>query len=537
MKFLRGALHWTGKGIVLFAVLSWLVLGLVTAAPARGMEQPGRAPQPETGAPAIVTGAPAVLGVDDGDAVAGDAAALTLAVGSGASWVRVLVHWYLLEPTQGAYDFSSSDAAINDLVNAGLAPLVVLVDNPSWAANTFCGPVDTNDPARVQALANMMGALAARYPNVSVWSLFNEIDGASVGGGGCFGAFDGDEVNNNGVPDYREYAIELAAVREAVRSANPNAQVAMGALAMDNFSAGPNNDQCPSNYPGGCVGGFFNYKFASKLFTYIKNNPLPNGAPYMDLALFNYYDIYGRYWETVAAGHGIQAKTNAFRQRMTDAGLAVVPLGVSETGVHSNSSPAMRQPGPAPSVGVSVTGLPSGADSLGLAGQARCVDVNLVRGIAAQLTFINWWTFKDYPDSAPPPKNTWKYGLVDQNLQPKKSYTAFQTMTTELNGYTYIKSAGGKRGFAGVEAYFFKSGAKKKYVVWSASIISTSDFPECSWARSKRNATFKATKLRVVDYMGKVTTIKDNSKRDKDKTAGKIAITVANDPKFVQINP
>ncbi len=244
----------------------------------------------------------------------------------------------------------------------------------------------------------------------------------------------------------------------------------------------------------------------------MKNHPLTGGALYMDMALMNYYDVYGHYWESVAAGFGTQAKANAFHKRITDAGLADVPLGVTETGVRSNL--------------------------VGLDGQARCVDMIMVRGMAARLALINWWSFKDYSDSEPYPKNTWKYGLVDQNVQPKNSYTAFKTLTTELNGYAFNKAKSGKRGFADVEVYFFKNGAKKKYVVWSSSVtLSDYSVPGCAWSRNSRKATFKAAKLRVVDYKGKAITIKDNSKRDKDKTVGKIAIMVANDPKVVQINP
>lgn len=510
--------RWRVPGIVVLTVLCLLSLSPAFAAPARDGEVSPSAQARTARVSASVTGAPLILSVEEGDVISNDPAAVASVVASGANWVRVLVHWSSIEAVEGTYNFASSDASINSLIAAGLSPIGVLVDNPSWAASTACGPV--LDSTKVTRLASLMGALAARYPSVKIWSLYNEIDSAVIlGGSGCFGSFDtSGGINHNGIPDYEEYAKELAAVRQAVLAANPGTvqeptRVAMGALAMDHFSAGPDGKQCPAKYPGGCSGGLFNNNFASLLFTYMKNHPLPNSAPYMDMALFNYYDIYGRYWETVAKGHGLQSKTTAFRNRMTAAGLAVVPLGVSETGVRSN------------------------ADYIGAIGQARCVNINLVRGMAAKLKFINWWTFKDYPDSAPSPQNTWKYGLVNQNLQPKDSYYAFSRLTSELNGYEFSKILSGKTGFVGVEAYFFKSGAAKKYVVWSMSIRRSSDFPECSWARNNSLATFTATKLLVVDYKGKTITVKDNSKKDKNPAVGKIAISVGNDPKFVQVNP
>jgi hypothetical protein len=148
-----------------------------------------------------------------------------------------------------------------------------------------------------------------------------------------------------------------------------------------------------------------------------------------------------------------------------------------------------------------------------------------------------WWTFRDYSDSAPFPSNTNKYGIVDQDLQPKPSYTTMQMLATELNGYKFKKSFSGSAGFADVEAYRFKSGKQFKFVVWSSKIAAATPAPECSWARVTRVATFDAKKLRVVNYLNKVKNIKDNSKKDLDKSPGKIAINVTSAPVIVEINP
>jgi hypothetical protein len=365
----------------------------------------------------------------------------------------------------------------------------------------------------VQAFANLYSALAARYPKVKVWAAYNEVDfdfaDLDRNTGGCFGGRGSNgDLNNNGKDDYKDYAEMLAAAHKAVHAANPDAQFAMGALAYDNF----NISTAPSGYPGGGHGGLFNSYFARDLFKYMKDNPLPNGEKYMDMLLFNYYNLYGPYWQTKASGYGIQAKSKVLRKLMSDSGIEVAPLFVTETGEYSANDGSWTD----------------------AKGQARCLNMTMVRGAAAKLTGIIWWTFSDFPNS------TWTYGIVNQNLQPKSSYTAFQTLSAELNGLNFTKTKSNKSGFKGVEAYYFAGSGAKKYVVWAFSKPNPPDpwvQPECAWPRYTNKATFKATKLRVVNYLGVVKNIKDNSNKDKDPAVGSIAIMVGADPLIVQINP
>lgn len=457
----------------------------------------------------VPEGVATIFGIDEGGVVGSSDAAVALAAATGVNWVRGEVSWRMLEPTPGAYNFNGAAQSINRYIAAGLSPVMYIADNPEWAANTPCGPVNTKEPDKVEAFANAMGALAAQFPEVKVWALYNEMDRSAniAEGAGCFGSHTKGGVNKNKVKDSKEYAILLAAAWKAIKAANPDAQVAMGALAYDNFDA----KSAPPEYPGGGVGGSFNYNFLTEVFAYMKKNPLPPGEKYLDMVLFNYYDIYGRYWERVAAGRGIQAKTQALRNKMKASGVPVVPLFIAETGNNSLT--------------------------LGLVGQARCLEINLVRGAAAKLKGIIWWTFQDRPDSAPFPWNTWKYGIVDQNMQPKRSYTTLQSLATELNAHKFKKNFSGTPGFENVEAYRFVMNGKSKFVMWSSAYKFTGAGPECAWARQEQRATFNAKQLRVVNTAGKAAIIKDNGKRDLDKTIGKIAIPATNEPKIVQINP
>jgi hypothetical protein len=182
---------------------------------------------------------------------------------------------------------------------------------------------------------------------------------------------------------------------------------------------------------------------------------------------------------------------------------------------------------------VSETGEDSGL--VGLKGQARCLDMTLVRGAAVKLKGIIWWTFKDYPP------NGWYYGLVNDAFQPKPSYDALQTLASELNGYKFKGNFTNKPGFGGLEAYRFKQGDEFKFVVWAATFtpppVPELYYPPCSWLRHKKLATFDATELRVVEFLGKVKNITDNSPKDKDPALGRIAIMVKSAPRIVEINP
>lgn len=504
-----------GRWLALCGVICLVGLTMAYAAPARARGE--NTNSHETArvalAPHAVTDVTSLFGLDEGGVLRNDANARALAVSSGVHSARMMVSWNAIESTQGVYDFTATDETINTILASGLTPIIYIAHNPPWAANLPCGPIDTNDSAILTAFGNFMNALAAHYPDVKIWALYNEEDDPNgdptATSSGCFGSPSDGGVNNNNIPDYAEYAIMLKTAWKAVHDANTGAELVTGALAFDNF----NPSSCPPGYS--CDGGRFNYRFPSKLFSYMAENPLTGGDKYMDEVLFNYYDVYGWYWEAQTKGKGVQAKANVLRAKMRDAGIPVVDLFVAETGE------------------------PSTADWVKLDGQARCLTITMVRGAATKLKGIIWWTFKDYPDSAPAPQNTWKYGLVDQNLTPKLSYAAMKTLTSELNGYTYNKTYSNKAAFKNVEAYRFSNGAARKYVVWSSSIKGgPSEISECGRPRTKNLAVFKAKTIRVVDYAsGAAKTIKDNAKADKDKTVGKIGINISTSPKFVQINP
>lgn len=434
-----------------------------------------------------------------------DRTAVKLAQNSGATWVRGSVNWATTEPVKGTFNFTNTDAFYNTVTNAGFSALLFVSNNPTWAANTPCGPIDTNDSGRMEAFSAFMATLAARYPQVKVWSLYNEPDNSDfvrtgTSSGGCFGDDTTNDLNRNGVNDRADYARMLATAWKAVHHANPNAQLAMGAVAYDFFDS----RTFPTWY--GHSHGSFNYFFLPELFAYIAAHPLPKGERYMDLLMFNYYDSNASQWQKVEAGYGIQAKTGEIEEQMANYSLSF-SLAVTETGVDSRGA--------------------------GTQGQASCLTITMVRGKTTALRGLMWWTFLDLS------RQGYYYGIVDAHLAPKPAYYALKTLRHELSGYSYNATRTNSLGLTDIEAYEFKRGTTTKTVLWSDAIVGSPLGWTCAKPRSNRTATFGSTvaRLGIVDLTGSVSVINDNRSGDLDTRSGYIGISVDGRPKFVQPNP
>lgn len=444
--------------------------------------------------------------------------ALELARSAGVYWNRTSVIWQVIEPTNTTpdqYDWQSADSALLPLLKQGLQPFTLILYNPAWAANTDCGPV--NDP---NDLAEFIGALGARYPEVKYWALYNEVDMTTfstygISNGGCFGEYD---INNNGVPDYADYAEMMRAASQALRAANPNAKLVFGLLAYDNFQA----DDAPPNYPGGCC---FAYSFLDNLLAYMRDHPLPNGEQYADVLGFNNYRLYNDYyWEKYYAGDGLAAKSNALREKMRAYGFDF-PLMVSELSSYATEP--------------SYQGISQRA-------QARDVARMLTQGASAKLEQTIWWAFADYPNpcldanavaaqlppaqralqraargntlflGAPQAANTcewWTMGIVDEKLKPKLAYYAYKTVIEQLRGWT-------PKGFKsqnGVSMFTFKQGTRTKHVYYVK-------------AGGAKKVAVQAARVRMVDMFGK-TTLKQGD------GANAITVSVGADPLYVELNP
>lgn len=95
----------------------------------------------------------------------------------GLEWVRVDLHWDLLEPTQNQFEFYPSDFVVSALKTANLKSLFYLVGSaPFQSSAPLPLPSNYNEypPKNPWVFANRMGVLAKRYPSVNAWQIWNE---------------------------------------------------------------------------------------------------------------------------------------------------------------------------------------------------------------------------------------------------------------------------------------------------------------------------------------------------------------------------
>jgi len=93
-------------------------------------------------------------------------AALTRLKQNGFGWVRQRLDWGQLEPQAGVFDWSISDALLQDISAAGLIPVVLLDGSPPWARTSLdVGAYDNPlaPPADPQTFAHFAAAFAHRY--------------------------------------------------------------------------------------------------------------------------------------------------------------------------------------------------------------------------------------------------------------------------------------------------------------------------------------------------------------------------------------
>ncbi|EGG16388.1 hypothetical protein DFA_09419 [Cavenderia fasciculata] len=98
--------------------------------------------------------------------------------GLGIETVRVDVHWDQFEPTQGNRLYSQYDPLFAKL--KGFKSLVNLVGTPRWASSynqSVDGQwIDTYPPANDTVYADRLMGLAIRYPWVTHWEVWNEMN-------------------------------------------------------------------------------------------------------------------------------------------------------------------------------------------------------------------------------------------------------------------------------------------------------------------------------------------------------------------------
>jgi PKD repeat protein len=318
------------------------------------------------------------------------------ATAADVRWIRLRVSWFDIEPTNTTpenYQWSTLDQSLAAARDAKINLVVTLEGNPTWASNRSHGPVNNlND------FKQFAGALAARYPDVQYWEIYNEPDNILSFGN-----------------QPAAYAAHLNAAYTAIKTANPGAKIVMGGVAMDWFT-----DQ----------GGSFARNFVNDMLAACTQ-------PCFDVSNFHYYPVYRGKWEPY--GRDIIGKANAFRQMLAAKGYNR-PVMSTETGWTYSTIP--------------------GTDWGGEAIQGRYVPKSLVRGIAAGLITTNWYAMTDADPSQPGLLGGWHPSFqvrqaytaivkLSQQLGAAKyerALTFTETASPNLEGYVFTT-----RGVHGIE--------------------------------------------------------------------------------------
>lgn len=358
-------------------------------------------------------GAPSVLGIDSGEPI--DDARLRMVAEAGGKWIRVSLLWSTIEPsntTPDNFNWSIYDPMFARVAQWGLSPIVIVTGNPSWAADTTCGPINRTS---LQEFGQFLAALVSRYGRptyqVKYWELYNEPDNSNsikyAFLGGCWG--------NNG----REYGQMLQAAYPAIKTADPGANVVLGSLAYDGFS---------DNMNGIFIRGFLDD---------VLDRQKGNGGAFFDTLGFHYYSLFHVFWDPY--GRDLIGKANFLRSKLASYGLSKAMI-LTEIGQPSGTS-----------------GTYQGNDEM----QSDYVVKAFVRSMAADIKVAIWFSLADYDNQ--------KLGLVDNNLSPKLSYQAFGALSTLLSGAIYNRPVDTTT-YPGVEGYVFTvpGGTTEKWVLWAS---------------------------------------------------------------------
>lgn len=97
----------------------------------------------------------------------------------GLNWVRLGLHWMLLEPEEGQFQLEPIDRMMALVREAGLRNVTYVVGTPRYASSVAKGDAyerffDKFPPRNPAVLAQRLGMLARRYPQVDVWQVWNE---------------------------------------------------------------------------------------------------------------------------------------------------------------------------------------------------------------------------------------------------------------------------------------------------------------------------------------------------------------------------
>lgn len=150
--------------------------------------------------------------------------------------------WDIVEKKKGVYDYKVPDAAVSWARKNDFRVLGIIQYAPGWANGRYfktpdsvpgCGIPDlsrtdtsynrlrTYPPLEAQDFGNYAYQLAKKYPDIIHWQVWNEPNNPIFWPSG---------------PNAEEYAKILKAAYYGIKEANPNAQVVLGGISLNDFN-------------------------------------------------------------------------------------------------------------------------------------------------------------------------------------------------------------------------------------------------------------------------------------------------------------
>ncbi|HUG60970.1 MAG TPA: hypothetical protein VMP03_03950 [Methylomirabilota bacterium] len=456
--------------------------------------------------------------------------------GAGASYARLQVQWRYIEPFDtGTPNFNwVSDGPIDEVVDAGLAPIINVFGHPPWAATRACGPIDLAPMSRWEAFVQ---ALVERYdgdgvgdapgsPRIEYWEIGNEQDfnpdqaGGEGDYGSCFGGA--------GRADYGDY---LRAAYRAAKAADPTSRIVFGGVAYDRFYN-------KSDYDPGHSGPF-DYRFVRNVLLHLHTayGHEPEW-PFFDVMSVHVYNDFRSNWDGVQPyNQELVGKVKAFRtDELVRAGvydLNGMPLAITEASLRSFPSDEWT--------------IRSEAYQASYPGRIAA------RALSAGVELSVWFSAEDHVIGTCGAPTTWQgHGLlrgldiyeamqacptspvpeyhVDVDHEPKPALGAVETASRLLSNASFDRQlTSGETGSSKTEAYrFVESGG-------GDLVVAFTDTGERIGARSKppitRQMIFNSSILRgwtgaveVTDHLGGTTTY----------FGSEIVLTIGQAPIFVR---
>jgi polysaccharide biosynthesis protein PslG len=160
---------------------------------------------------------------------------LSRMVAAGFRWARIDISWKELQPTSAtAYNTGYRDVldkCVSKTVNAGLTPFIGVLGTPQWASGSSDWKTAPTNPD--PDFKNFMQTMAARYPSVAAWQIYNEPN-----------------QNTFWLGTIQQYVATLKAGYAGVKAGNPSAKVITGGTTFNDY------DWVRSLYDNGGKGWF-----------------------------------------------------------------------------------------------------------------------------------------------------------------------------------------------------------------------------------------------------------------------------------------